>query len=75
MVWQGDDIVTLSRLMMGKTKAVDAVPGTIRGDFSIHTGMNLIHGSDSPEAAEREIGNYFRPEELVTYERANNKWI
>ncbi|MDF2935489.1 MAG: nucleoside diphosphate kinase [Paenibacillaceae bacterium] len=75
MVWQGDDIVTLSRLMMGKTKAVDAVPGTIRGDFSIHTGMNLIHGSDSPEAAEREIGNFFRTEELVTYERANNKWI
>ncbi|MFM9326952.1 nucleoside-diphosphate kinase [Paenibacillus mesotrionivorans] len=75
MVWQGDDIVTLSRLMMGKTKAVDAVPGTIRGDFSIHTGMNLIHGSDSPEAAVREIGNFFPPEELVAYERANNRWI
>ncbi len=75
MVWQGDDIVTLSRLMMGKTKAVDAVPGTIRGDFSIHTGMNLIHGSDSPEAAVREIGNFFRPEELVAYERANSRWI
>lgn len=75
MVWQGDDIVTLSRMMMGKTKAVDAVPGTIRGDFSIHTGMNLIHGSDSPEAAEREIGNFFRPEEIVTYERANSRWI
>ncbi len=75
MVWQGDDIVTLSRLMMGKTKAVDAVPGTIRGDFSIHTGMNLIHGSDSPEAAIREIGNFFRPEELVAYERANSRWI
>lgn len=75
MVWQGDDIVTLSRLMMGKTKAVDAVPGTIRGDFSIHTGMNLIHGSDSPEAAVREIGNFFLPEELVAYERANSRWI
>lgn len=75
MVWQGDDIVTLSRMMMGKTKAVDAAPGTIRGDFSIHTGMNLIHGSDSPEAAVREIGNFFRPEELVAYERANNRWI
>ncbi len=75
MVWQGDDIVTLSRLMMGKTKAVDAVPGTIRGDFSIHTGMNLIHGSDSPEAAVREISNFFLPEELVTYERANSRWI
>ncbi len=75
MVWQGDDIVTLSRLMMGKTKAVDAVPGTIRGDFSIHTGMNLIHGSDSPEAAVREIGNFFRTEELVAYERANSRWI
>lgn len=75
MVWQGDDIVTLSRMMMGKTKAVDAAPGTIRGDFSIHTGMNLIHGSDSPEAAVREIGNFFPPEELVAYERANSRWI
>lgn len=75
MVWQGDNVVALSRSMMGKTKAADAVPGTIRGDFSVHTGMNLIHGSDSPEAAEREIGNFFHTKELVYYEKALARWI
>lgn len=75
MVWQGDEIVSLSRAMMGKTKAADALPGTIRGDYSVHTGMNLIHGSDSPEAAVREIGNFFREEELVQYEKALSQWI
>lgn len=75
MVWQGDDVIHLSRLMMGKTKAADAVPGTIRGDFSVHTGMNLIHGSDSPASSDREIGNFFRPEELVNYEKPISRWI
>lgn len=75
MVWQGDEVVSLSRAMMGKTKAADAVPGTIRGDYSVHTGMNLIHGSDSPEAAEREISNFFLPEELVYYEKAISHWV
>jgi nucleoside-diphosphate kinase len=75
MVWQGDEVVALSRAMMGKTKAADAVPGTIRGDYSVHTGMNLIHGSDSPESAEREIRNFFRPEELISYEKALSPWI
>ncbi|MNL82718.1 Nucleoside diphosphate kinase [compost metagenome] len=75
MVWQGDDVIHLSRLMMGKTKAADAVPGTIRGDFSVHTGMNLIHGSDSPASADREIGNFFRLEELVDYEKPISRWI
>ncbi|MDF2924388.1 MAG: nucleoside diphosphate kinase [Paenibacillaceae bacterium] len=75
MVWQGDDIIHLSRAMMGKTKAADALPGTIRGDFSVHTGMNLIHGSDSPVSADREINNFFRPEELVYYDKPINRWV
>jgi len=75
MVWQGDQVIALSRTLMGKTNVLDAAPGTIRGDFALHTGMNLIHGSDSPESAEREINNFFKPEELVAYERVIQKWM
>lgn len=75
MVWQGDDIIALSRAMMGKTNPLEAAPGTIRGDFAAHTNLNLIHGSDSPESAEREIRLFFREEELLHYERAVSVWI
>ncbi|MCZ8520535.1 MULTISPECIES: nucleoside-diphosphate kinase [Paenibacillus] len=75
MVWQGDDVITLSRTMIGKTNSTEALPGTIRGDFAVHTNLNLIHGSDSPESAEREIANYFAPEELVTYTKTIQNWI
>ncbi|TCZ81213.1 nucleoside-diphosphate kinase [Paenibacillus albiflavus] len=75
MVWQGDQVITLSRTLMGKTNVLDAQPGTIRGDFALHTGMNLIHGSDSPESAVIEINNFFKPEELVTYTRDIQKWM
>lgn len=59
MVWESEDIVTLSRKMMGATKPADAVPGTIRGDFANSIEQNLIHGSDSPESAHDEIGLWF----------------
>lgn len=75
MVWEGDDVIQLSRTMMGKTNVMDAAPGTIRGDFAAHTAKNLIHGSDSPESAEREINNFFKPEELLSYERSIDSWI
>jgi nucleoside-diphosphate kinase len=75
MVWQGDDIIALSRAMMGKTKPVDAAPGTIRGDFAVHTSYNIIHGSDSPASADREIRNFFREDELTDYRKAVNDWI
>lgn len=75
MVWQGDDIIALSRGLMGKTNPLEAAPGTIRGDFAAHTNLNLIHGSDSPESAEREIRLFFREEELLDYERAISVWI
>jgi len=75
MVWQGDQVIALSRALMGKTNTLDAAPGTIRGDFAVHTGMNIIHGSDSPESAEREINNFFRPEELVEYDHLIQRWI
>lgn len=67
MVWQGENIIALSRSMMGKTNPLEAAPGTIRGDFAIETGNNIIHGSDSVASAEREIPNFFRPEELTTF--------
>lgn len=59
MVWEGEDIVNLSRKMMGATKPADAAPGTIRGDYANTIEQNLIHGSDSPENAEQEIKIWF----------------
>jgi nucleoside-diphosphate kinase len=75
MVWEGDHAVELARLLIGKTNALEAAPGTIRSDFAIHTRFNLIHGSDSTQNAEREIGIFFKPEELVSYDKAVDLWI
>jgi len=75
MVWQGDQAIALSRNLIGKTQVLDAAPGTIRGDFALHTGMNIVHGSVSPASAEREIGIFFAPEELVEYDKPINQWI
>ncbi|MDT0191363.1 MULTISPECIES: nucleoside-diphosphate kinase [unclassified Exiguobacterium] len=59
MEWEGEDIVAVSRLMIGKTKPVDAQPGTIRGDFASTMSQNVIHGSDSVDSAERELSLWF----------------
>lgn len=75
MVWQGDQVIALSRTMIGKTNSLEALPGTIRGDYAVHTNLNLIHGSDSPESAEREIANFFPPEEVLDYSKAVQTWI
>ena len=75
MVWEGDQVIALSRIMIGKTSALDAAPGTIRGDYAIHTNFNLIHGSDCPESAEREINNFFSTQELVSYTKSIQSWI
>lgn len=75
MVWEGDDVITLSRMLIGKTKVGEALPGTIRGDFASHTPLNLIHGSDSPESAEREIANFFAPGERNEYNKEISAWI
>lgn len=74
MVWEGENAVSVCRNMMGKTNPQESAPGTIRGDYGMQTGMNLIHGSDSPESAEREIGIFFNAEELVSYERSADRW-
>lgn len=75
MVWQGDNVIKVAREMMGKTNPTEAAPGTIRGDFAVQMGMNIIHGSDSVESAEREIGLFFNQNELIEYARDINKWI
>ena len=59
MIWEGENVVTLSRKLMGATKPEDAAPGTIRGDFANTIEQNLIHGSDSPENAAQEIKIWF----------------
>ncbi len=75
MVWEADNIVGLVRNTMGATNPADSAPGTLRADLAINIGRNLVHGSDSPESAEREIGLFFRPEEILSYGRDNDIWI
>lgn len=65
MVWEGPDAIQLTRNMIGATKPVNAVPGTIRGDYTCDMMLNLIHGSDSVENAENEIALWFKAEELL----------
>ena len=60
---------------MGATNPAEAAPGTIRGDFGLDVGRNIVHASDSPSSAEREISLFFKPEEIVEYEKVDEKWI
>jgi nucleoside-diphosphate kinase len=75
MVLQADGVIGIARKLMGKTFGNEAEPGTIRGDFGASRGFNLIHGSDSPESADYEIGLYFRPDELCNYDFPDADWI
>ena len=75
MVLEGDGAVAIVRKMMGKTNSAEAEPGTIRGDYALTIGPNVIHGSDSPESAKREIGFFFKPEELHEYKRIDEAWL
>ncbi|MDR0509123.1 MAG: nucleoside-diphosphate kinase [Candidatus Methanoplasma sp.] len=74
MVLEGDNAVSVCRNLMGKTNPQESAPGTVRGDFGMVTGMNIIHGSDSTKSAEREISIFFKPEELVSYKRTADVW-
>ncbi len=75
MVVEGKDVVTVVRSMVGKTKPVESAPGTIRGDLALDTGRNVIHASDSPESAKREISLYFDNSQLATYSRIDEHWL
>ncbi len=75
MVWEGDGVVAAARKMIGATNPLQAEPGTIRGDFGVSIGRNLIHGSDAIETAQREIGLWFTAEELVSWQPAASAWL
>ena len=71
---EGPNAIQIVRDMNGRTKPFEAAPGTIRGDFALETAQNLVHASDGRDAAERELALWFRPEELLTYERDIDRW-
>jgi len=75
MVWQGTGAISLVRSLMGATDPSKASPGTIRGDLAVFTGSNLVHGSDSPESAAREISLFFKEEEILDYQLTLSSWI
>lgn len=75
MAWQGEGVVAAARTIIGVTNPLSAAPGTIRGDFGISIGRNLIHGSDAVETAQREINLWFNPEELVSWEPTLSTWL
>lgn len=75
MAWEGENVIAIAREMMGKTNPADASPGTIRGDYGLTVGKNVIHGSDSPESAQRELKLFFKEEELVSYHKQDSAWI
>jgi len=83
MVWeapstssgQGQGAIEIARKMLGSTFGYEAVPGTIRGDLGCSRGFNLVHGSDSTQSADYEIPIFFRPEEIVNYEFADEHWL
>ncbi|XP_076123232.1 nucleoside diphosphate kinase B [Alosa pseudoharengus] len=75
MVWEGLNAVKTGRVMLGETNPADSKPGTIRGDFCIQVGRNIIHGSDSVESAKKEASLWFKPEEIVSYKSCAVDWI
>ncbi|HXA28611.1 MAG TPA: nucleoside-diphosphate kinase [Candidatus Angelobacter sp.] len=75
MVWEGPGAVAMVRAMMGATNPANAAPGTIRGDLAVDFGMNVIHGSDSPESAQREVSLFFAPAEVLPWERTVDAWV
>jgi len=74
LVLEGPGAIAVVRTMLGPTNGREAAPGTIRGDYGLSRQMNLVHGSDGPDAATREIGIYFRPEELVSPDASLDAW-
>ncbi len=75
MVWEGDGVVTSARKLIGATNPLSAEPGTIRGDFGVSVGRNLIHGSDAIETAIKEIGLWFNDKELSGWEPTLKPWL
>ena len=75
MALEGNGAVAIVRKTMGATNPADSPPGTVRGDYGIDIGRNLVHGSDSVESAKREVALFFDDTELIDYSRATDPWI
>ncbi len=75
MVWEGDGVIAAARKLIGATNPLEAEPGTIRGDYAMTIGRNLIHGSDAPETAQDEIKLWFDDGELCSWEPTLKPWL
>ncbi|WP_457590883.1 nucleoside-diphosphate kinase [Geoglobus sp.] len=75
MVVEGKSAISVVRNLVGKTNPVEAAPGTIRGDLAMDIGRNVVHASDSPESAEREISIFFTEDEIVEYSKVDEDWV
>lgn len=75
MVWEGEGVIASARKIIGATNPLNAEPGTIRGDYGVSIGRNIIHGSDAPETAQSEISLWFTSEELANWQPTINPWI
>ena len=75
MVWEGKGAVAGARKLIGATSPAEAAPGTIRGDYGVEVGRNVIHGADSAESAAREIGIYFQAADLQAYQKDLERWV
>ncbi|HOR00316.1 MAG TPA: nucleoside-diphosphate kinase [Anaerolineae bacterium] len=75
MVLEGPGAIDIARRTMGATRPAEAQPGTIRADFGLEVGRNLVHGSDGPETARCEIDLYFTEDELISWPRADDRWV
>ena len=75
MVWEGEGVVAAARKMIGATNPLTAEPGTLRGDFGVNIGRNIIHGSDAIETANREIDLWFEQAELVNWQPSLSDWL
>lgn len=75
MVLEGNEVIAEVRKIVGATNPLDAEPGSIRGDFAVEIGRNLVHASDSPESAEKEIDLFFEKGEIISYEKNIDSWL
>lgn len=75
MVWEGPQAIAAVRQTMGSTKPIEAPPGSLRHDFALEVGRNLTHASDSSDTGNKEVALWFRPEELVSWDRSIDPWV
>jgi nucleoside-diphosphate kinase len=75
MILEGNDAIEIARRTMGATRPAEAAPGTIRADFGLEVGRNLVHGSDGSDTAVFEIGLFFAEDEILSYTRDTDRWI